>query len=83
MLLINFAFCGNWCSEWHALLSGVNEFPSVRYAYCRSWMKFDIRDVPTVWLRICKLREDLLGGVRNFCIGEITFTCTLWNLLSF
>ena len=77
MLLIDFAFCGNGCSECHALLRGANEFPSVRYTYCRVWVKVDIRDAPTMWLRICELREDLHGGVRNFRINEITFTCAL------
>jgi len=56
---------------------GINEFPSVRYTYFRVWVKVDIRGAPTMWLRICELREHLLGGSRNFLINEITFTCAL------
>lgn len=73
MLLINFAFCGNGCSESHALLKGVNEFLSVCHTNCRIWVKVDARNAPTIWLRICELREDLLGGDLTFRINEITF----------
>jgi hypothetical protein len=63
--------------ECHALLRDVNELLTVRYTNCRIWVKAYKIDAPTMWLKICELREDLLDGGRTFRINEITFTFAL------
>jgi hypothetical protein len=71
------AVCGNGCSECLTLLRDVNEITPVRSTYCRIWVEVDIRGAPTMWLRICELREVLPGERRTFRINEIPFTCAL------